>query len=37
MMFWLIQQVLIALLSFSRSLATTFMSLKNEQCNGNCN
>ena len=31
-MFWLIQQVFIALLSFSRSLATKFMSLKNEQC-----
>ena len=30
-MFWLIQQVFIALLSFSRSLATKFMSLKNEQ------
>ena len=31
-MFWLIKQVVIVLLSFSRSVATKCVSLKNEPC-----
>ena len=31
-MFWLIKEVFIALLSFSESLATKFVSLNNEPC-----